>query len=150
VGKSSIINALIGESLMKTGEISSSTNKGKHVTTHRQLFILENGGLLIDNPGMREIGVLDSAGGIKDVFSEIQELAVSYRFSDCTHRHEPGCAVLDAVRSGDLDEDKYDNYIKLVKENEFNTMTKLERREKDKKFGKFVKQVLKDIKKYKS
>ena len=150
VGKSSLINSLSGKNLIKTGEISSHTNRGRHITTHRHLFTLENGGFLIDNPGMREIGLLDSKIGIKSVFSEIQDLSKHCRFSDCTHTHEPGCAVLKAVQSGDLDKSKYANYIKLVKENEFHTMTRLEKREKDRNFGKFIKKAKKQIKKYKS
>lgn len=114
VGKSSIINMLIGENLIKTGEISSYTNRGKHVTSHRELFILEKGGLLIDNPGMREIGVLDSEAGIQNVFSEIHYLSIKCKFSNCTHINEPNCAILGAINSGMLDEDKYDNYIKLL------------------------------------
>jgi len=149
VGKSSIINRLIGENLIKTGKISSHTNRGRHITTHRQVFMLNNGGLLIDNPGMREIGVLDSKTGIKSVFSEIQELSKNCKFSDCTHTHEPGCAVLEAIKSGDLDESKYENYLKLEKENEFNTMTRIEKRQKDREFGKFIKKAKKQIKKYK-
>lgn len=150
VGKSSIINILLGNDLIKTGEISAHTNRGKHITTHRQLFVLETGGLLIDTPGMREIGLLDSGTGIKNVFSEIHDLSRKCRFSNCIHIHEPGCAVVKAIKSGDLDKDKYDNYIKLVKENEYNTMTKLEKREKDRKFGKFIKEAKKQIKRYKS
>lgn len=149
VGKSSIINMILGENLIKTAEISSSTNRGKHITTHRELFILENGGILIDNPGMREIGVLDSKTGIKSVFSEIYELSKECKFSDCCHVNEPGCAVLKAISSGRLDKSKYDNYIKLVKEDEYNTMTKLEKREKDRKFGQFIKTAKKQMKKYK-
>lgn len=148
VGKSSIINMLVGEALIKTGEISSYTHRGKHVTTHRELFILDNGGLLIDNPGMREIGVLDSATGIKNVFSEFYVLSKKCKFANCTHINEPNCAVLAAIESGNLDKSKYDNYIKLMKENEYNTMTKLEKRKKDKKFGKFIKTAKKEIKKY--
>jgi ribosome biogenesis GTPase len=149
VGKSSIINMLAGKNLIKTGEISSHTNKGKHITSHRELFILENGGLLIDNPGMREIGVLDSEIGIKNVFSEIYELSKKCKFLDCTHINEPGCAVLMATQSGALDKHKYDNYIKLLKENEYHSMTKLEKREKYRKFDKFIKTAKKQIKKYK-
>lgn len=149
VGKSSIINMLVGENLIETGEISSYTNRGKHVTTHRELFILESGGLLIDNPGMREIGLLDSGVGIKNVFSEIHDLSKKCKFSDCTHINEPNCAVLAAINSGVLDKNKYDNYIKLLKENEYNTMTKLEKRKKDRDFGQFIKTVKKQIKKYK-
>lgn len=150
VGKSSIINTLAGRELIKTGEISSYSDRGKHITTRRQLFILENGGLLIDNPGMREVGLLDSDAGIRSVFSDIQDLSRNCRFSDCTHTHEPGCAVLEALESGDLDESRYENYIKLAKENEYHTMTKLDKREKDRRFGKHIKQVMKDIKKYKA
>ena len=149
VGKSSIINMLIGEDLIKTAEISSHTSRGKHITTHRQLFVLESGGLLVDNPGMREIGLLDSDTGIKNVFSEIYDLSRNCRFLDCTHQHEPGCAVLAAVKNQDLDNDKYKNYIKLSKENEYHSMTKLEKREKDRKFGKFIKTTKKQLKKYK-
>lgn len=147
VGKSSIINMLIGENLIKTGEISSSTNRGKHITSHRELFILEKGGLLIDNPGMREIGVLDSEVGIQNVFSEIHDLSIKCKFSNCTHINEPNCAVLGAINSGMLDKDRYDNYIKLLKENEYNTMTKLEKRKEDQKFGKFIKTAKKTNKK---
>ncbi|MCK9555935.1 ribosome small subunit-dependent GTPase A [bacterium] len=149
VGKSSIINSILGENLIKTDEISSCSNRGRHITTHRELFILENGGILIDNPGMREIGVLDSATGIKSVFSEIYELSKACKFSDCCHVNEPECAVLEAISSGSLDKSKYDNYIKLVKENEYNTMTKLEKREKDRKFGQFIKTAKKQMNKYK-
>jgi len=97
---------------------------------------------------MREIGVLDSETGIKSVFSEIYELSKECKFSDCCHINEPGCAVLKAISSGRLDKAQYDNYIKLVKENEYNTMTKLEKREKDRKFGQFIKTAKKQMKKY--
>ncbi|MCF7908208.1 MAG: ribosome small subunit-dependent GTPase A [Candidatus Omnitrophica bacterium] len=150
VGKSSIINIILGKNLIKTAKISSYSNRGKHITTHRELFILEDGGVLIDNPGMREIGILDSKTGIKSVFSEIYQLSKKCKFSDCCHINEPECAVLKAVSSGSLDKSKYDNYIKLVKENEHNTMTALEKREKDRKFGHFIKTAKKQMKKYKS
>jgi ribosome biogenesis GTPase len=98
---------------------------------------------------MREIGVLDSEIGIKNVFSEIYELSKKCKFLDCTHINEPGCAVLMATQSGALDKHKYDNYIKLLKENEYHSMTKLEKREKYRKFDKFIKTAKKQIKKYK-
>lgn len=148
VGKSSIINTFLGEDLIKTGAISSHSNRGKHVTSSREIFILERGGLLIDTPGMREIGILDAETGIKDVFSEIDEMSKGCRFSDCSHINEPGCAVLESVSSEDLDQDLYDNYIKLLKENEYNTVSKVEKREKDKNFGKFIKTSKKIMKKY--
>jgi len=149
VGKSSIINVCMGKNLIATGEISSTRQRGRHITTTRSLYILDSGGILIDNPGMREIGLVDAKTGITDVFSQIKELASKCRFSNCIHIHEPGCAILEAVRAGELEKEKYDNYIKLVKENEFNTITKLEKREKDHKFGKFIKQAKKQMKKYK-
>ena len=149
VGKSSIINVLMGKSLIRTGEISSQTNRGKHITTHRELFILESGGLLIDTPGLREIGILDSSQAIQDVFSEIYDLSKNCRFSDCTHQHEPDCAILRAVKDGTLDNDKYENYIKLSREDDYNSMNRLEKKEKDRKYGKFIKTAKKRFKKYK-
>ena len=150
VGKSSIINMLLGNESMKTGEISIAGERGRHVTTHRHLFVLENGGLLIDTPGMREIAVLDSETGIDEVFSEIDEAARGCRFADCTHTHEPGCAVLGALKTGEINEERYGNYMKLQKENKFNTMSNLERKQSDRQFGKFVKNYNKYQKKEKN
>jgi ribosome biogenesis GTPase len=149
VGKSSLINSLLGEAQIKTGKISVYSDRGKHITTHRQLFILESGGLLIDNPGMRQIGILDAETGIKSIFSEFQQFSAECRYPDCTHQHEPGCAVLEALRTGKIEQEKYDNYMRLEKENQFNTMSKLEKREKERKFGKFMKTTKKLLKKYK-
>lgn len=148
VGKSSLINKLIGENLIKTGEISSYSDRGKHVTTGRQMYFLENGGIVIDNPGMREVGMTDASAGIDSLFDEITALAKDCKYDDCTHIHEPGCAVLAALKSGELEQGKYDNYINLKKEVEYYEMSSFEKREKDKKFGKFLKQVKKDLKRY--
>ncbi|MFH1389105.1 MAG: ribosome small subunit-dependent GTPase A [Candidatus Margulisiibacteriota bacterium] len=149
VGKSSLTNKLLGEELIATKEISAQTKKGKHTTTHRELFVLKNGGMIIDNPGMREIGLADAAEGLKSVFAEIEELSWSCKFLDCTHQHEPGCAVLAALKSGDLSEEKYKNYLKLKKENDYYAMSSLEKRQRDKDFGKMVKTALKEVKKRK-
>lgn len=149
VGKSSLINKLLGKNEIKTNEISDATNKGKHTTTTREMYFLENGGIVIDNPGTREVGMTDVNKGIENVFDEIIELAKDCKYSDCTHTHESGCAVLKAVEEKKLDEDKYLNYIKLKKEAEHYEMTDIERRGKDRKFGKFVKNSLNQIKKYK-
>jgi ribosome biogenesis GTPase len=104
---------------------------------------------VVDNPGTREVGMASVGGGITDVFGEISSLSGRCKYSDCTHVHEPGCAVLEAVERCDLDEDQYQNYIKLKKEDEYYEMTDLERRRKDRKFGKLVKNVKNDLRKYK-
>jgi len=147
-GKSSLINKLLGSDVIKTREISHRTGRGKHATTGREIYFLENGGIVIDNPGMREVGMTDSNAGIGDVFCEITSLSKNCKYVDCTHTHEPGCAVLNAVQSKKLDENKYSNYVKLKKETEYFSMTELEKRRKDRQFGKFVKKALEQLKKY--
>jgi len=147
VGKSTLLNNLSGRDLMKTGAISESTNKGRHVTSHRELIILDNGGILIDNPGMREVGIADSAKGLEITFDSIVSLSKNCRFKDCTHTTEKGCAVLEAVEEGAIDRDSYENYLKLEKEKEFFESSAAERRKKDKDFGKFIKNYKKDVKK---
>jgi ribosome biogenesis GTPase len=143
VGKSSIINKLLGQELLKTKMISTSTKKGRHVTTHRELFVLNNGGMVIDNPGIREVGVGDVGEAFVSVFGDISELAKRCKFVDCTHDHEPGCAVLAALKSGELSQSKYLNYIKLKKESDYYAMTTLEKKRKDRSFGRMVKNVMK-------
>ncbi len=139
VGKSSIINRLLSKDLLETKEISFSTNKGKHTTTHRELFVLKNGSMVIDNPGMREVGIADSGQVVEDVFRDISILTKECKFTDCSHQHEKKCAVLEAVSLGKLSEEHYSNYIKLKKEADFYAMTKLEKRQKDHTFGKMIK-----------
>lgn len=139
VGKSSLINGLLQKDEIKTREMGLVTGKGKHTTTTREMYFLENGGLVIDNPGTREVGIADSESGIETVFDEISHLAKECRYSDCTHMHEPGCVVLKAVEDEKLDKDKYANFIKLKKEAQFYKMTNIEKREKDRKFGRFIK-----------
>lgn len=139
VGKSSIINVLAGRELMKTGEISEGVEKGRHVTTHRQLSVLENGALLIDTPGMREIAVIDAEAGLSEIFSEFIELTEACRFTNCTHTHEPGCAVLEALEKGEIDIERYENYMKLLKENRHHTSSNQQRRQSEKQFAKHKK-----------
>jgi ribosome biogenesis GTPase len=146
VGKSSLINMLMKKNTIKTREISDFTGRGRHTTTSRGMYFLENGGIVIDNPGIREVGIADSDTGIENVFDEITLLSHDCKYSDCTHIHEPGCAVLQAIRDGKLDEDKYRNYIKLKKENEFYEMTDLQKRKKDRKFGQFRKKAKNQLK----
>lgn len=145
VGKSTLLNNLSGKSLMRTDEISQSTNKGKHVTSHRQLIILENGGILIDTPGMREIGIADTERGLETTFDMIVRLSNNCKFKDCTHTIEKGCAILEAIKNGEIEKDSYENYLKMESEKKHFESTIEEKRKKDKAFGKMVKNYKKNI-----
>ena len=147
VGKSSLINKLLGEDIIRTEQVSASAARGKHATTSREIYFLDNGGIVIDNPGMREVGMTETGAGIDKLFDEITILAEKCKFVDCTHIHEPGCEVLAALANGKLDQGKYSNYINLKKEAEYYEMTKLEKREKDRQFGKFINKTKKELKK---
>jgi ribosome biogenesis GTPase / thiamine phosphate phosphatase len=147
VGKSTLLNNLSGKTKMRTDIISQSTNKGKHVTSHRELIILENGGILIDNPGMREIGIADSTSGLEITFDIIARLSQNCKFKDCTHTSEAGCYVLKAVEKGELDNAAYENYLKMEREKAHFESTIIEKRKKDKEFGKMYKNYKKDMKK---
>jgi ribosome biogenesis GTPase / thiamine phosphate phosphatase len=139
VGKSTLINHLSGKHLMETDSISEHTQRGRHITSHRELFVLENGGILIDNPGMREVGISDAPGGLEVTFSAIAELGRQCRYKDCTHTHETGCSVIEAVEKGELDRASYDNYLKMERERAYFETTTEERRRKEKIFGKILK-----------
>ncbi|MDX2430285.1 MAG: ribosome small subunit-dependent GTPase A [Bacteroides sp.] len=143
VGKSTLLNSLSGKEQMLTGEISSSVNKGRHITSHRELFFLDGGGILIDNPGMREVGIADTTSGLEITFDAIMQYAQDCRYADCTHQHEAGCAVLEAVENGEIDEDAYNNFQKMEKEKTHFEADAQERKKKDKDFGKMVKNVKK-------
>ena len=145
VGKSTLLNNLSGEKLMKTDSLSTSTNKGKHITSHRELVILDNGAILIDNPGMREVGIADTAGGLETTFEAITRLAKECKFKDCKHTTEIGCRVLEAVQNGEIDKASYENYLKMQKEKAYFESTVAERRKKDKDFGRMVKNFKKDM-----
>jgi ribosome biogenesis GTPase / thiamine phosphate phosphatase len=116
VGKSSLINALLGEERIKTGSVRESDSRGRHTTTKRELFLLNGGGILIDTPGMREFGLWNSDAGLSQTFSEFDELSAKCKYADCSHTHEKDCAVIAAVEDGTLPREKYDNYLKLRKE----------------------------------
>lgn len=147
VGKSTIINHLIGRELLQTKGVSG-TGEGKHTTVRRELIILDCGALVIDNPGMREFGILGADCGMGGSFSDIIGFASSCRYRNCSHTREPGCAVLEAVNSGDISQEHYDNYIKLREESEFYQMSYIEKRKKDRNFGRYIKSVKKDLKNY--
>jgi ribosome biogenesis GTPase len=147
VGKSTLLNNLSGKDIMKTGTISQSNNKGKHITSHRELIILENGSILIDNPGMREVGIVDSDDGLEITFDRIIELSKFCRFKDCSHTNEIGCSVLHALEQGEIDAISYANYLKMQKEKAHFEATAEEKRKKDKEFGKFINNYKKQIKK---
>ncbi|KPK35781.1 MAG: GTP-binding protein [Nitrospira bacterium SG8_35_1] len=143
VGKTTLLNNLIGESVFKTKTVREKDSKGRHATTHRQLIKLESGAMVIDTPGMRELGNFSVDSGLDETFDEIVELSKQCQFNDCTHSIEKGCAVLHAVERGKLSEKRYQNYIKMSKESAFNEMSYLEKRKKDKQFGKYIKTVMK-------
>jgi len=144
VGKSTIINQLLGREMLQTKDISG-TGEGRHTTVRRELVILEGGALVIDSPGMREFGILGAESGIGESFSDIIGLASDCRYRNCSHTGEPGCAILEAIHSGDLSQEHYDNYIKLGAESEFYQMSYVEKRKKDRDFGKFIKSVKKNL-----
>lgn len=146
VGKSTLLNSLAGTNVMKTRQISTSVNKGKHTTSHRELVIMENGGIIIDNPGMREVGISDSSSGLEITFDTIIEYAENCKYKDCTHDFEDGCAVLEAIQNGKIDNDSYLNFQKIQREREHYESSTLEKKQKDKDFGKMVKQVKKQRK----
>lgn len=149
VGKSTLLNNLSGKTLMRTDTISQSTNKGRHITSHRELIILENGGILIDNPGLREVGIADTASGLETTFDLIADLSRKCKFKDCTHTSEAGCAIHDAVAQGKIDKNSYENFLKMERERAHFESTVAERRKKDKQFGKMIKNYKKDISKNK-
>ena len=139
VGKSTLLNNLSGKAVMKTDAISQSTHKGRHVTTSRELIVLESGGILVDNPGMREVGIADSESGLEITFDTIVRLAEGCKFKDCTHTTETGCCVLEAVERGEIDQASYENYLKMEREKAHFESSVADRRKKDKEFGKMVK-----------
>jgi len=145
VGKSSLVNALAGEEIMAVSAIRDSDSKGRHTTTHRQLIRLKTGVMIIDTPGMRELGMWEVSEGLSDAFSDVEKHLGKCRFSDCRHEGEPGCAIRAAIAAGELDPDRWESYKKLSQE----ALSKEEmlRRKKEwhKNVAKFSKQRKKEI-----
>lgn len=148
VGKSTLINLLAGEELMETGPVRESDSRGRHVTTRRQMIRLQNGGLVIDTPGLRKVGLWGVECGILDAFPDISRLSASCRYADCAHTHEPGCAVLAAVESGALDAHRLENFRKLVRESEYaaaksDASIRMARKMRERRMGREIKRFLK-------
>ena len=149
VGKSTLINTL-ADAGQATRQVRQDDQRGRHTTTSRSMHRLPHGGWLIDTPGMRELKLVDVGEALDEVFSDISALASRCRFTDCSHTSEPGCAVLGAIASGELDQKRLRRYRKLKLEDRRNTETLAERRTRDKEFGKMVKSVLSDKRKERS
>jgi ribosome biogenesis GTPase len=147
VGKTTLLNHLLGREVFETNPVREKDGRGRHTTARRQLTVLDNGALLIDTPGMRELGMIAVGASIDDSFSDIHELSKDCRFNDCTHTMEVGCAILMAVQSRGLSEERYQSYMKLMKESEFHQMSYVERRKKDRQFGRMIKTVMKQVRK---
>ena len=143
VGKTTLLNNLVGNVIFTTKSVREKDRKGRHATTYRQLIKLDCDAMLIDTPGMRELGNFSVETGIDETFTEIVKLSGQCRFNDCTHVHEKGCEVLRAVENGLVPEKRYQNYIKMKKESIYHEMSYLQRRQKDKQFGKLCKTVMK-------
>lgn len=150
VGKSSIINKLLHNDSIETKEIGIKTGRGRHTTTARHMYFTSEGGIIIDNPGSRGVGVVSFGMGSRELFNDIENLASSCKFRDCNHVNGHGCAVTAAIESGDIDVSQYENFLKLRKETEHYEMSNEERRQKDRKFGKFIKNAKVDLKKFNS
>lgn len=141
VGKSTLVNNLLGDGAQSTGNIRENDSKGRHTTTSRSLHLLPSGGVLIDTPGMRELQIHDCADGVEQTFADIQTLVEQCRFADCQHDNEPGCAINKALDEDQVDLRRVNNYLKLMREQERNGASLAEQRSKDRQFSKFCRSV---------
>ena len=144
VGKSTLVNLLVGRERMETRTVSG-TGEGRHTTVRRELIRLEGGAVVIDNPGMREFGILGADAGMASSYSDITAFASRCRYHDCSHTGEPGCAVLAAVHAGEISQDALDSFLKLKAESAFNDLSYAEKRRKDRDFGRYIKSAKKDL-----
>ena len=145
VGKSSLVNALAGEEIMTVNGIREDDSKGRHTTTHRQLIRLSSGVMIIDTPGMRELGMWDISEGLGDAFSDVEKFLGKCRFSDCRHESEPGCAIKAALATGELDVERWESYQKLKEEAVDKAEMLRRKNEWSKGLSKFTKQRKKEI-----
>lgn len=150
VGKSSLLNSLMNLPVQQTNSTSDFNNKGRHTTTTRDLFALPNGSLLIDTPGMREFGLTSDEGqNSNEMFPAIQKFASGCRYADCKHVDDPGCAIIEALQSGELEREVYDSYIKLLKEQRRFEINIEDKKKLNKQFGKMTREAKNYRKKYK-
>lgn len=147
-GKSSLINKLLDQDIIETKSIGEKSGRGVHTTTARQMYFTSSGSIIIDNPGSREVGVVDANTGVEEVFAGIEDIASTCRFTNCKHVKEPGCAVVQALKNGVINAAQYENYQKLRKETAHYELSAYGKRQKDKKFGKFVKNAKNELKNY--
>lgn len=151
VGKSSLVNALAGEEIMAVSEIREDDSKGRHTTTHRQLIMLENGAMIIDTPGMRELGMWDVSGGLGEAFSDVERYLGKCKFSDCKHQTEPGCAIKEAIADGELSPERWESYTRLKFEAEYaedKVAFLRNKQQRNKNIAKLNRQKKSEIKKY--
>ncbi|MBO5142932.1 MAG: ribosome small subunit-dependent GTPase A [Clostridia bacterium] len=134
VGKSTLVNTLYGDNVMKTSDIREEDSRGRHTTTSRNLIMLPNGAMIIDTPGMRELGIWNAENGINKTFQDIEQYIGMCKFSDCTHTNEPGCKILEAIVNGEIDQERFEQYLKLQKESRYNTDSNQYLQEKKNKF----------------
>ena len=147
VGKSTLVNLLLGSEAIATAPVRAFDGKGRHTTSRRQLVVLEGGALLIDTPGMRELGAMGVSEGIEAGFADLTELAGQCRFRDCTHQQETGCALRAAVERGEVEAGRVESYLRLSRESEYHEASSAERRSRERAFGRHIRQVMKDRKK---
>lgn len=141
VGKSTLINTLLGKTIQRTHTIRADDAKGRHTTTGRSLHLLPTGGLLLDTPGMRELQLADCDHGLELTFADVGEYASQCKFTDCQHQTEPGCAVQAAIKTGKLDQRRLSSYLKLLREQTFNQATLAEKRAKDRNLTRYYQSV---------
>ncbi|MBP3284771.1 MAG: ribosome small subunit-dependent GTPase A [Clostridia bacterium] len=139
VGKSTLVNTLYGKDVMKTSEIREEDSRGRHTTTSRNLIMLPNGGMIIDTPGMRELGMWDVSQGLDKTFGDVEQYLGKCKFTNCTHTNEPGCRILEAIEAGELSEERFRSYIKLQNEAKYNNDSESYLKEKREKFKKIAK-----------
>jgi ribosome biogenesis GTPase / thiamine phosphate phosphatase len=140
VGKSTLINKLLGKNLINTGEVSLYSGRGKHTTSRRDLYFLDGGGIVMDNPGMREVGLVSMPRRAGGWFADWPVTEAGCKFRDCTHTHEPGCRVREALESGEIEAESYQNYLKISKEAEHLQLTQQERKKRNRRLSKKIRE----------